>query len=216
MHLHHPIAKARRLRELLDKRTVVLPGAFNALTAMQIERAGFQALYVSGAGLSATRGLPDIGLLSLTEVVSDAATITKAVAIPAIVDADTGFGPLSRSCVPCRNSSRPGWQGCRSKIKCCPKSAGIFRESNWFRRARWSARFVRQTTHDEILISSLSRVRMRAPLRDWRRQCDGHRAYIDAGADAIFPEALESADEFRLFARQLAKEGVESDRWSPT
>ena len=71
MHLH-PTSKARRLRELLEKQTVVLPGAFNALTAMQIERAGFQALYVSGAGLSATRGLPDIGLLSLTEVVSDA------------------------------------------------------------------------------------------------------------------------------------------------
>ena len=89
----HPTSKARRLRELLDKQTVVLPGAFNALTAMQIERAGFPALYVSGAGLSATRGLPDIGLLSLTEVVSDAATITKAVTIPALVDADTGFGP---------------------------------------------------------------------------------------------------------------------------
>jgi methylisocitrate lyase len=86
-------SKARCLRELLDKQTLVLPGAFNALTAMQIERAGFLALYVSGAALSAARGLPDIGLLSLTEVVSDAATITKAVTIPAIVDADTGFGP---------------------------------------------------------------------------------------------------------------------------
>ena len=68
----HPTSKARGLRELLDKQTVVLPGAFNALTAMQIERAGFQAFYISGAGLSAARGLPDIGLLSLTEVVSDA------------------------------------------------------------------------------------------------------------------------------------------------
>src|SRR4029079_15833930 len=89
----HPTSKARRLPGLLDKQTVVLPGAFNALTAMQIEGAGFQALYVSGAGLSATRGLPDIGLLSLTEVVSDAATIAQAVTIPAIVDTATGFGP---------------------------------------------------------------------------------------------------------------------------
>src|ERR1041384_659900 len=86
-------SNARRLRELLDKQTVVLPGAFNALTAMQIEHAGFQALYISGAGLSAARGLPDIGLLSLAEVAADAATMTKAVTIPAIVDADTGFGP---------------------------------------------------------------------------------------------------------------------------
>src|SRR2546421_12283152 len=92
MHLP-PTSKARRLREQLAQQTVVLPGAFNALTALQIERAGFPALYVSGAGLSAARGLPDIGLLSLAEVVSDAATITKAVAIPVLVDADTGFGP---------------------------------------------------------------------------------------------------------------------------
>lgn len=88
-----PASKARRLRELLDRQTLVLPGAFNALTAMQIERAGFRALYVSGAGLSAARGLPDIGLLSLSEVLSDAATIANAVTIPAIVDVDTGFGP---------------------------------------------------------------------------------------------------------------------------
>ena len=88
--------RGSRLREQIEKQTVVLPGSFNALTAMQIERAGFQALYISGASLSAARGLPDIGLLSFTEVVSDAAAIAKAVAIPAIVDADTGFGPPRR------------------------------------------------------------------------------------------------------------------------
>lgn len=103
-------SKARRLRELLDTQTIVLPGAFNALTAMQIERAGFQALYVSGAALSAARGLPDIGLLSLTEVLSDAASIAKAVTIPAIVDADTGFGPPSLGGAH-RTGIRTGWVG---------------------------------------------------------------------------------------------------------
>jgi PEP phosphonomutase and related enzymes len=87
-----PSTKPGRLRALIAKRTVVLPGAFNALSAMQIERAGFEAIYVSGAALAAARGLPDIGLLSMTEVVSDAATIANAVAIPAVADADTGFG----------------------------------------------------------------------------------------------------------------------------
>src|SRR2546422_3044154 len=86
----------RRLRELIARGTVVLPGAFNALTAMQIERAGFGAVYVSGAGIAAARGLPDIGLLSMAEVVADAGTIAQAVAIPALADADTGYGlPLS-------------------------------------------------------------------------------------------------------------------------
>src|SRR5207302_8763091 len=63
---------------------------------MQIERAGFDAVYVSGAGIAAARGLPDIGLLSMAEVVVDAGTIAQAVAIPALADADTGYGsPLS-------------------------------------------------------------------------------------------------------------------------
>src|SRR5881296_4586633 len=86
-------SKPRRLRELIAQGTVVLPGAFNALTAMQIERAGFDAVYVSGAGLAAARGLPDIGLLSMAEVVADAGALARSVAIPALADADTGYGP---------------------------------------------------------------------------------------------------------------------------
>ncbi|MGH7251309.1 MAG: isocitrate lyase/phosphoenolpyruvate mutase family protein, partial [Nitrospiraceae bacterium] len=85
--------KPRRLRELIARHLVMMPGAFNALTAIQIEGAGFEAVYVSGAALAAARGLPDIGLLSMTEVAADAGTIANAVSIPAIVDADTGYGP---------------------------------------------------------------------------------------------------------------------------
>ncbi|MGH7167807.1 MAG: isocitrate lyase/PEP mutase family protein, partial [Nitrospiraceae bacterium] len=86
-------SKARRLRELIARHLVMMPGAFNALAAIQIEGAGFEAVYVSGAGLAAARGLPDIGLLSMTEVAADAGTIANAVSIPALVDADTGYGP---------------------------------------------------------------------------------------------------------------------------
>src|SRR3989442_8255317 len=86
-------SKPRRLRELIAQGTVVLPGAFNALTAIQIEGAGFDAAYVSGAGIAAARGLPDIGLLSMAEVVADAGAIARSVAIPALADADTGYGP---------------------------------------------------------------------------------------------------------------------------
>src|SRR5436309_13750792 len=87
------VSKPRRLRELIAQGTVVLPGAFNALTAMQIERAGFDAVYVSGAGIAAARVLPDIGLLSMAEVVADAGPIAQAVVIPVLADADTGYGP---------------------------------------------------------------------------------------------------------------------------
>src|SRR6266849_9177666 len=86
------IRKTTRLRRALRK-GVVMPGAFNAATARLVERAGFPAVYISGAGLAAaTAGVPDIGLLTLTEVARLAGYIANAVNIPAIVDADTGFG----------------------------------------------------------------------------------------------------------------------------
>src|SRR6266702_435523 len=84
---------AARLRELIAKGAIVLPGVANADMARQVERVGFEAVYVSGAGMAnATAGVPDIGLLTLTEVVQLAGYIAKAVKIPAIVDADTGLG----------------------------------------------------------------------------------------------------------------------------
>lgn len=200
-------SNARRLRELLDKQTVVLPGAFNALTAMQIEHAGFQALYISGAGLSAARGLPDIGLLSLAEVAADAATMTKAVTIPAIVDADTGFGPPLAVMRAMREFEHAGLAGMQIEDQDLPKKCGHLpgkqlvstremvskicaasdarRDPDFFIVVRTDARAV------EGLDAAVRRARI----------------YIDAGADAIFPEALESVDDFRRFARQLAKEG---------
>lgn len=199
--------KPRRLRELLDKQTVVLPGAFNALTAIQIERAGFNAVYVSGAGLSAARGLPDIGLLSLTEVVSDAATITKAVTIPALVDADTGFGPPLTVMRTVQEFERAEAAGIQLEDQELPKKCGhlpgkrLVSTSEMVSRicaandARRDPDFFIVARTDARAVEGLDAAVRRA------------RAYIDAGADAIFPEALESADEFRAFARQLAKEG---------
>src|SRR5205809_2373678 len=80
-------------RQLISKGAVMMPGVPNAAMARQVERAGFDAVYVSGAGMAnATAGVPDIGLLTLTEVLQLAGYIADAVKIPAIVDADTGFG----------------------------------------------------------------------------------------------------------------------------
>src|SRR3989475_10792601 len=86
------IRKTTRWRRALRK-GVVMPGAFNAATARLVERVGFPAVYISGAGLAnATAGVPDIGLLTLTEVAQLASYIADAVRIPALADADTGFG----------------------------------------------------------------------------------------------------------------------------
>src|SRR6266481_4214747 len=84
---------ATRLRELIRDGCVAMPGVFNAAMGRLVEQTGFDAVYISGAGLcNATAGVPDIGLLTLTEVAQLAGYIARAVKIPAIVDADTGFG----------------------------------------------------------------------------------------------------------------------------
>src|SRR3954452_22675038 len=83
------------LRRLLKRGCVAMPGVFNAATARLVERAGFDAVYISGAGLAnATAGVPDIGLLTVAEVAQLAAYIADAVRIPALLDADTGFGTV--------------------------------------------------------------------------------------------------------------------------
>src|SRR2546423_9240583 len=87
------MSKSKKLRELISTRALMMPGVPNAAMARQAERLGFDAVYVSGAGMAnATAGVPDIGLLTLSEVAQLAGYIAKAIDIPALVDADTGFG----------------------------------------------------------------------------------------------------------------------------
>lgn len=202
-----PISKARRLRELLDRQTLVLPGAFNALTAMQIERAGFHALYISGAGVSAARGLPDIGLLSLTEVLSDAATIANAVAIPAIVDVDTGFGPPLVVMRTVKEFEQAGLAGMQIEDQELPKKCGHLPGKRLVSTSDMVSKICAASEtrrdHDFFIIARTDARAVEGLGAAVRRA----RAYIDAGADAIFPEALESADEFRAFAHQLIKAG---------
>ena len=105
--------KAARLRELIAKGAIMLPGVPNAAMARQVERVGFDAVYVSGAGMAnATAGVPDIGLLTLTEVAQLAGYIARAVKIPAIVDADTGFGGSENVARTIRELEAAGLAGC--------------------------------------------------------------------------------------------------------
>ena len=203
-----PSTKTRRLRELIDKGPLMLPGAFNALTAIQIERAGFSAVYISGASLAAARGLPDLGLLTMTEVLSDAATIAHAVSIPALADVDTGFGPALTVMRTVREFEQAGIAGIQLEDQGNPKKCGHLS----------GKRLVSiQTMVGKILAATDAR-RDRDFLVVARTDARGvegldaavqrARAYVEAGADAIFPEALESAEEFRIFAERLAQQGA--------
>ena len=112
-------SKAAHLRELIAQGCVAMPGVPNASMARQVERAGFDAVYISGAGIAnSTAGLPDIGLLTLTEVVRLAGYRANAVKIPAIVDADTGFGGAENvGTHDSRIGTRRAWLVVTSKIR---------------------------------------------------------------------------------------------------
>jgi methylisocitrate lyase len=200
--------KARRLRELIDRQTVVLPGAFNALTAIQIERAGFSAVYISGAGLSAARGLPDLGLLSMTEVLSDSVTIANAVSIPALADVDTGFGPAITVMRTVREFEQAGIAGIQLEDQENPKKCGHLAGKRLVTSREMVGKVLAATEarrDKDFLIVARTDAR---GVEGLDAAVQRARAYVDAGADVIFPEALESAEEFRIFAKQLAKQGA--------
>ncbi len=181
-----------------------MPGAFNAAVARQVEQAGFPAVYISGAGLAnATAGLPDIGLLSLEEVARLAGYIARGVHIPALVDADTGFGGPADVARTVRTFERLGLAGLHLEDQVFPKRCGHLSGKQVVSVGEMTAKIrsaIRGRRDQDFLIVARTDARavegFDGALR--RAQC-----YLEAGADAIFPEALESAAEFRDFARQL-------------
>jgi methylisocitrate lyase len=200
--------KTRRLRELIDKQTVVLPGAFNALTAIQIERVGFNAMYISGAALAAARGLPDLGLLTMTEVLSDSVTIANAVAIPALADVDTGFGSAISVMRTVREFEKAGIAGVQLEDQENPKKCGHLPGKRLIPSQEMVGKIQAATEarrDEDFLVVARTDAR---GVEGLEAAVQRAQAYVEAGADAIFPEALESAEEFRTFAKQLARHGA--------
>jgi methylisocitrate lyase len=198
------MTKAKRLRELIAKDCVAMPGVPNASIARQVERAGFDAVYVSGAGLAnCTAGLPDIGLLTLSEVVMLAGFIASAIKIPAIVDADTGFGGAENAARTIRELENAGLAGCHLEDQEFPKRCGhlagksLIPSSDMEEKIRAAAAAKRDK--DFLLIA---RTDARA-VEDFAGAVKRAQAYVAAGADAVFPEALQTKEEFRDFAREV-------------
>ena len=186
----------------------MMPGAFNALTAIQIEGAGFEAVYISGAGLAAARGLPDIGLLSMTEVASDAGTIANAVSIPALVDADTGYGPPLAVMRAVREFEQRGLAAIQLEDQENPKKCGHLPGKRLVSTSEMAQKIgaaVEARRDPDFVIVARTDARAVEGLDASVRRA---REYAHAGADAVFPEALESAEEFRAFAQGLSKEGI--------
>jgi methylisocitrate lyase len=196
--------KAVRLQELIAKGAVMMPGVPNASMARQVERLGFDAVYISGAGMAnATAGVPDIGLLTLTEVVQLAGYVARAVKIPAIVDADTGFGGSENVGRTIRELEAAGLAGCHIEDQEFPKRCGHLAGKSLIdideMTERIKAAVAARRDPDFMIIA---RTDARA-VEDFDRTVGRAQRYIEAGADAIFPEALQSAEEFRDFPKKI-------------
>src|SRR6266705_4815823 len=197
-------SKGASLRQLIAKGCVAMPVVPNAAIARQVERAGFDAVYISGAGMAnATAGLPDIGLLTLTEVVQLAGYVAKAVNIPAIVDADTGFGGSENVARTIQELEKAGLAGCQIEDQEFPKRCGhlvgksIVDVEEMVGKIK-AAVAARQDPDFMIIARTDARA-----VEDFDRAVERAGEYVAAGADAIFPEALQSADEFRDFAKEI-------------
>jgi methylisocitrate lyase len=196
--------KPARLRELVAKGAIMMPGVPNASMARQVERLGFDAVYVSGAGMAnATAGVPDIGLLTLTEVVQLAGYIARAVKIPAIVDADTGFGGSENVARTIRDLEAAGLAGCHIEDQQFPKRCGHLAGKSLVDVDEMTEKIktaVAARRDTDFMI--IARTDARA-VEDFDRTVDRAKRYMQAGADAIFPEALQRPEEFRDFAGEI-------------
>ena len=197
-------SQSRRLRELIAKGCVAMPGVPNAAMARQVERAGFDAVYISGAGLAnATAGVPDIGLLTLTEVAQLAGYIVNAVNIPAIVDADTGFGGPENVARTLRELERAALAGCHIEDQEFPKRCGHLAGKTLVPAEEMTEKIeaaVAARRDPDFLIIARTDAR---GVEDFASAVERAQKYMEAGADAIFPEALQNADEFRDFAKEV-------------
>jgi methylisocitrate lyase len=196
--------KAAQLRSLIAQGCVAMPGVPNAAMARQVAQAGFDAVYVSGAGLAnATAGLPDIGLLTLTEVALLASYIARAVKIPAVVDADTGFGGPENVARTIAELERADLAGCHIEDQEFPKRCGhlpgksIVDLDEMVEKIRAA---VGSRRDKDFLIMARTDAR---GVEDFDHAVKRAQSYVEAGADAIFPEALQSAEEFRDFAKEF-------------
>lgn len=181
-----------------------MPGVPNASMARQVERAGFDAVYISGAGLAnCTAGLPDVGLLTLSEVATLAGYIAHAVKIPALVDADTGFGGAENVGRTIYELERAGLAGCHLEDQEFPKRCGHLAGKRLVETDEMAAKIraaVAAKRDPDFLL--IARTDARA-LENFDGAVRRANAYVEAGADAIFPEALQTKEEFRDFAREV-------------
>jgi methylisocitrate lyase len=178
-----------------------IPGAHNGLAALLAKKAGFKALYLSGAALSASLGFADLGILGLDELCFFTRAIVRVTDLPLVVDGDTGFGGILNVMRAVHELEDAGAAAIQIEDQLLPKKCGHLNDKRLIApdemaakisaavRARRHLRIIART--DAAIVESLDAALARA------------RLYLEAGADAIFPEALTDEAMFRTFAREI-------------
>jgi len=194
--------KRRALREgLASGRLQRFVGAFTPLSTALVAQHGFEGVYVSGAVVSAELGLPDIGLTTLTEVAQRAAQVARTTDLPVLVDADTGFGEPMNVARTVQVMEDAGVAGLHLEDQVNPKRCGHLDGKQVVDRATATQRVaaaVRARRDPDLLVMARSDARA---VEGLDAAVDRLRAYVDAGADAVFPEAMLSlADYERVVA----------------
>lgn len=198
------VSPGRRLRDAWQAEPIAVPGVFNALVARIAERLGYRAVYLSGGALSAAAGVPDVGLLTLTEFVEQARTIAQAGSLPLLCDADTGFGEALNVERTVRMFESAGAAGIHLEDQQLPKRCGHLSGKQLVEPEVMAAKLraaVAARADSDFVIIARTDARGVSGFDDAVRRA---RVYVDAGADVIFPEALESTDEFARFAAAVS------------
>jgi methylisocitrate lyase len=191
-----------RFRALIGRPGIVqIPGAHNGMAALQAKAAGFEALYLSGAAMSASMGLPDLGVITVDEVTFFIRQVSRASGLPVLVDGDTGYGEALNVMHMVRAFEDNGAAAVHIEDQLLPKKCGHLNDKKLAASHDMAAKIaaaVRARRHLYIIARTDA-----AASEGMDGAVARAKAYLQAGADAVFPEALTSAEMFREFARRL-------------
>ncbi|HZM34520.1 MAG TPA: isocitrate lyase/PEP mutase family protein [Burkholderiales bacterium] len=190
-------------KRLADKRILLAPGVYDAFTALIAEQAGFEALYLTGAGIAYTRlGRPDIGLVTASEVADTLANICARVSLPVIVDADTGFGNALNVARTVRAFERAGAAGIQLEDQATPKRCGHLDGKSLVSPAEMAGKLrAALDARDKALIVARTDA---IAVEGLEPALERAERYLEAGADVLFIEAPRSLEEMKAVTQRFA------------
>ncbi len=199
-------APGQRLRAMLAEGGIVrAPGAHNALAGLIAREAGFKALYVSGGAVTASLGLPDLGILTQDELCLVVRSLARATGLPLIVDGDTGYGEALNAMRLVRELEAAGAAAVHIEDQVLPKKCGHLNDKTIIPAEQMAAKIAaaRRAARHMLVIARTDA----AASEGLEGAIARGRLYAEAGADIVFPDALTSLDQFRAFAAAMFPPG---------